>query len=84
MISTLLASPVSAQATSDNDSVVNQAGVDNAARVEKAGSFNHAGSADRPLFQDVIYNDIYIFQQGNRSAVGLSEPGVQQTGRKNS
>lgn len=83
MLATLLAGTASAQATSDNDTVVNQAGIDNNARVEQAGSFNRAGSADRPLFQDGIYNDIDIFQRGNQNIVGLSAPGVQQTGRQN-
>ena len=68
---------------SDNDAVVDQVGTDNEARIEQVGSFNRAGSDEEPLFQDGIFNDLDIFQQGNNNSVGLTDPGLSQTGRQN-
>lgn len=83
VLATLLATSAMAQATSDNDAVVDQAGTDNAARIEQVGSNNSAGSDADPLFQDGIYNDLDILQQGIGNSIGLTDPGLQQTGREN-
>ena len=79
----LIGSSALAQATSDNDAVVEQDGADNAARVEQAGSFNRAGSDAEPLFQVGIFNDLDILQEGRNNSIGLVGPGLTQTGKQN-
>ena len=82
-VTLVIGSGALAQGISNNDAVAEQVGTDNEARIEQAGSFNSAGSDDDPLFQDGIFNDLDIFQLGNRNRVGLIGPGLSQTGRQN-
>lgn len=66
-----------------NQAEIEQIGRDNAARIEQTGSANRAGSDDRPMVQDGIFNDLDIRQTGVGNTVGLADPGLQQTGRQN-
>lgn len=79
----LVAGSAQAQATSNNDAVVEQLGRDNSARIEQAGGLNRAGADGNPMIQDGIFNDLDILQNGFGNTIGLGASGLVQIGREN-